>query len=161
MIVVFFLVSATALLPLVLLPVLGVADGFLVARSYFNDTQLVLIGSFLLAIAFERVRLHRRAAHFLLEILGGRPCNLIAGFAFASFIASTLLSNTATTILVLPMAQAVLIRLQIARNLVLQGCDSVSFNKRQKRERLRDLFVCNYVGVQLKPPKNGIQIKTQ
>ncbi len=118
---------------------MGVADGFLVARSYFNDTQMVLIGSFLLAIAFERVRLHRRAAHFLLEILGGRPCKLISGFALASFVASTLLSNTATTILVLPMAQAVLIRLQIARNALLkQSCDSVSFNKRQEQEHLSD-----------------------
>ena len=104
---------------------MGVADGAIVARSYFNDTQLVLIGSFLLAIALERVQLHRRVAHYLLDLLGSRPFHIISGFAMASCAVSTLLSNTATTIIVLPMAQAVLIRLQIAQNDVHHHCPSL------------------------------------
>ncbi len=53
-------VPATALVPLILFPLMGVMDGKATAKSYFSDTQFVFIGSFLLAVAIEEAQLHRR-----------------------------------------------------------------------------------------------------
>ena len=53
-------VPATALVPLILFPLMGVLDGKATAKSYFSDTQFVFIGSFLLAVAIEEAQLHRR-----------------------------------------------------------------------------------------------------
>jgi len=98
-------ISATALLPLVLFPLLGVLDGKQIAHAYMNDTQFVFLGSFLLAVAIEEAQLHRRAALNMLKMLGLQPKWLILGFCLTTFCLSMCLSNTATTIMLTPLAQ--------------------------------------------------------
>jgi len=114
-------VGVTAMLPLVLYPILGILDGKSVAKCYFSDTHFVFVGSFFLAIAVERVNLHRRIALNLLLLLGVKPRNLLFGFSFATFLLSTCLSNTATAIMVIPLAMAVVDQLERPREE--QSCD--------------------------------------
>mmetsp|Transcript_16113 Transcript_16113/g.36840 ORF Transcript_16113/g.36840 Transcript_16113/m.36840 type:complete len:674 (-) Transcript_16113:57-2078(-) len=108
-------VGVTAMLPLVLYPILGIMDGKSVAKCYFSDTHFVFVGSFFLAIAVERVNLHRRIALNLLLLLGVKPKNLLFGFSFSTFLLSTCLSNTATAIMVIPLAMAVVDQLERPR----------------------------------------------
>jgi hypothetical protein len=100
-------ISATALLPLVLFPLLGVLDGRTVSSKYLNDTQFTFIGSFLVAAAIEEAQLHRRAALSMLRVLGVQPKWLLIGFCLVTFGISMCLSNTATAIMLTPLAQAV------------------------------------------------------
>ena len=81
-------------------------------KCYMSDTHFVFIGSFFLADAVERVQLHRRIALRLISLLGIKPLWLLWGFCFASFSLSTCLSNTATAIMVTPLAFAVLDHVQ-------------------------------------------------
>lgn len=102
--------AATALLPLALFPVLGIAPGKIIATAYINSTIFLFLGGFLLALAMERWQLHRRIALFIIGIAGGRPDTLVLGFMVAAAVLSMWISNTATAIMMLPMALAILSR---------------------------------------------------
>lgn len=102
--------AATALLPLALFPVLGVAPGKEIAGAYINSTIFLFLGGFLLALAMERWDLHRRIALLIIGVAGGRPDALILGFMAAAALLSMWISNTATAIMMLPMALAILSR---------------------------------------------------
>ena len=108
-------VSVTAMLPLVLFPALGIMSGRETAVCYMSDTHFVFIGSFFLANAVEKVLLHRRIALALMGVLGIKPFWLLFGFCSASFLLSTCLSNTATAIMVIPLAFAVLDRVEASQ----------------------------------------------
>lgn len=103
--------GATALLPVVLFPLLGIMGGKDVAPVYFNSTILLFLGGFLVAIAMERWALHRRIALRVILTVGGTPRRLIWGFLLASWFLSMWISNTACTMMMLPIAMAVIDRL--------------------------------------------------
>jgi solute carrier family 13 (sodium-dependent dicarboxylate transporter), member 2/3/5 len=101
--------AVTALLPLALLPVMGVLKPIEVAQSYGNELILLLAGGFMLSGALESSGAHRRIALGMLRICGGGSGkNLIWGFAFATGLLSMWISNTATTLMMLPVAMAIL-----------------------------------------------------
>ncbi|MCR9141789.1 MAG: SLC13 family permease [bacterium] len=100
--------AATALLPLALFPALGVASGKSIAGAYINSTIFLFLGGFLLALAMERWQLHRRIALRIIGAAGGRPDTLVLGFMLAAALLSMWISNTATAIMMLPMALAIL-----------------------------------------------------
>ncbi len=102
--------SATALLPLILFPVLGIAPTKLVAAKYMNSTVFLLIGGFLIALAMQRWNLHRRIALAVLSVFGSHPIQLLGGFIIATAGLSMWISNTATTLVMLPIALAILNR---------------------------------------------------
>jgi len=104
-------IAATSLLPLVLLPALNVLPAADVARLYVQDLLILLLGGFLLALALERWGLHRRLAIFVLARLGGAPRRLVLGFALAAALVSMWISNSGTTLVLLPIALAVSRRL--------------------------------------------------
>ena len=104
--------AATALLPLGLFPVLGIATSKNVAAQYMNSTVFLLIGGFMLALAMQRWNLHKRIALNVLAIFGGHPVMLLSGFMLATAGLSMWISNTATTLLMLPIALAILARYQ-------------------------------------------------
>ncbi len=108
-------VPVTALLPLVLFPALGIMSGRQTAVCYMSDTHFVFIGSFFLANAVEKVLLHRRIALTLMGVLGMKPFWLLFGFCVASFLLSTCLSNTATAVMMIPLAFAVLDRVEASQ----------------------------------------------
>ncbi|MEX2528139.1 MAG: DASS family sodium-coupled anion symporter [Gemmatimonadota bacterium] len=100
-------IPATALLPLVLFPVLGILDMGGAATPYANELIFLFMGGFFLAFAMERWNLHRRIALTILGWVGEGPRALVLGFMVASGFLSMWISNTATAAMMLPIAMAV------------------------------------------------------
>ena len=101
-------VYATGLLPLALFPLLGVVDITAAARPYANPLIFLFMGGFMIALAMQRWGLHTRIALSLLTLTGTRARNLIGGFMIATAALSMWVSNTATTMMMLPIALSVL-----------------------------------------------------
>ena len=101
-------IAATALLPLALLPLMGVMNVGAAAAPYANPVIYLFLGGFVLATAFERSGLHRRLALRLLTLVGTRPDRVIGGFMLTGGFISMWVSNTAATLMLLPLATSVL-----------------------------------------------------
>jgi sodium-dependent dicarboxylate transporter 2/3/5 len=102
-------IPATSLIPLSVLPLLGVLTPVQVAQSYGNSLILLLLGGFILATALEKNGAHRRIALAMVKAFGGSSSRrLVFGFMAASAVLSMWISNTATTLMLLPVALAVL-----------------------------------------------------
>ena len=96
--------AATALLPLALFPVLGVAAVDAVAAPYANPLIFLFLGGFVIALAIERSGLHRRIALNVVHAVGAREDFQVGGVMLATAGLSMWVSNTATTIMMLPVA---------------------------------------------------------
>lgn len=101
-------IAATALLPLVLLPPLGIATVNAAAAPYANPVIYLFFGGFVLAAAFERSGLHRRLALALISVVGTKPDRIVAGFMLAAGLISMWVSNTASVLMLLPLAYSFL-----------------------------------------------------
>jgi sodium-dependent dicarboxylate transporter 2/3/5 len=97
-------ISATALLPLAVLPLIGAASMKAAAAPYADPIVFLFIGGFILAACVERWRLHERIALSIAVQAGGRPMALVGGFMIASALISMWISNTATTLMLAPIA---------------------------------------------------------
>lgn len=104
--------AATALVPVVLFPVLGIMDGKDVSTLYFNHIIFLFLGGFLVAMAMERWNLHRRLALRLLLLFGTRPTRILLGFMAATAFLSMWISNTATSMMMVPIALAIVANLE-------------------------------------------------
>jgi solute carrier family 13 (sodium-dependent dicarboxylate transporter), member 2/3/5 len=102
--------AATALLPLGLFPVLGIASSQSTATQYMNSIVFLLIGGFMIALAMQRWHLHKRIALNVLALFGGQPTRMLLGFMLATAGLSMWISNTATTLMMLPIALAIVNR---------------------------------------------------
>jgi sodium-dependent dicarboxylate transporter 2/3/5 len=100
--------AATALLPLVLFPLFGIAEVSDVASPYANDIIFLFMGGFMLALAMQRWNLHRRIALAIVATVGTSPVMLIAGFMLATGFITMWVSNTATAVMMLPIGLSVL-----------------------------------------------------
>ena len=105
-------VGATALAPAVLFPMLGVMSAKEVAPVYMRDLVMLFLGAFIIALGLERWGVHRRMALFIIAKVGDSPRRLVLGFMAASAFLSLWINNTATTLLMLPIAMAVLARVE-------------------------------------------------
>ena len=103
-------IPATALLPLALFPLLGIGSIDAAAAPYANPIVFLFLGGFLIALAIERWNLHRRIALTVIAHVGAREDLQIAGFMIATAGLSMWVSNTATTVLMLPVALSVVPR---------------------------------------------------
>ena len=101
-------VSATALVPIVALPLLGVMDVAKAAAPYAHPLVFLFLGGMLIAKAVEQWNLHRRIALNILSVVGPAPDRVMAGFMAATGFLSMWLSNTATTLMMLPIAISVI-----------------------------------------------------
>jgi len=101
-------IAATALLPVVLFPLLGVAPIEQATAPYASSVIFLFFGGFMIALAMQRWRLDRRIALGTLRLVGTRPAQMIGGFMLATAALSAFVSNTATTALMLPIAASVL-----------------------------------------------------
>jgi len=102
--------AATALLPLVLFPLLGVRAVSDVAPRYGDDMVFLFFGGFVVALAVESAGLHRRLAVAILIALGTSARRLVWAFLLVTAGLSMWLSNTATTLMMLPIASGVVDR---------------------------------------------------
>ncbi|MCP3919527.1 MAG: SLC13/DASS family transporter [bacterium] len=100
-------IPATAMLPVVLFPVLGILPGSHTASLYFNNLIFLFIGGFIFALAMQRWDLHRRIALGILSKVGTGPRRMIFGFMASTWFLSMWISNTATTMMMVPMAMAI------------------------------------------------------
>ena len=99
--------AATALLPLALAPLIGLAPIEAVAPSYAHPLILLFLGGFLIARAVETSGLHARIAHGLLARAGTDPARILAALMAATGFLSLWISNTASAMVVAPIAAAV------------------------------------------------------
>ena len=101
-------VPVTALLPIVLFPLFGIAGIKESTASYAHPIIYLFLGGFLLALAIEKWDLHRRIALTILLSTGANARSLMAGFMITSALLSMWISNTATTIMLLPIGLAII-----------------------------------------------------
>lgn len=99
--------GVTALLPLVLLPVLGVLSVRDAAAPYADRIVFLFMGGFILALAMERWNLHRRIALLVMLLVGTSPRRLLLGIMAATALLSMWVSNTATALMMIPIALGV------------------------------------------------------
>jgi sodium-dependent dicarboxylate transporter 2/3/5 len=104
--------AVTALLPLALFPLLGIADARRTPQNYFNEIIVLYLGGFFIALALEKWNLHKRIALALLNRVGVSPGAVIGGFLLATSLLSMWISNTATALMMLPIGLAVVTQLE-------------------------------------------------
>lgn len=97
-------IAATSLLPLVVLPLTGAASQRAAALPYADPTVLFLLGGFIVAMGVERWGLHARVALSIVSRVGARPRSILAGFMGAAALISMWISNTATCLMLAPIA---------------------------------------------------------
>ncbi|MDN5765097.1 MAG: DASS family sodium-coupled anion symporter [Humibacillus sp.] len=103
-------IPATALVPLVVFPVLGDDVEFNAVGARYGDSIIFLfMGGFMLALAMQRWNLHRRIALLTVRAMGTKPPQVIAGFMIATGFLSMWVSNTATAVMMLPIGVSVLL----------------------------------------------------
>ena len=97
-------IYVTALIPLILLPILTSANFQEVALPYANQTIFLFLGGFILAIAIEKVNLHKRFAYFILSKNGTTLKSILFSFMIIAYLTSMWIINTATAMMLLPIA---------------------------------------------------------
>jgi sodium-dependent dicarboxylate transporter 2/3/5 len=100
--------GVTALLPLVLFPALEIAEAKSLAAYYAHPLVYLFFGGFVLALALEKTGLHYRIALWILRKTGTKDHQLLVGFMLATAFMSMWISNTATAIMMLPIASSVI-----------------------------------------------------
>ncbi len=101
-------IAVTALLPLLLFPLLNVAEMQEVSQHYGNPIIFLFFGGFVMALALQKVNLHRRIALNIVKLTGTSPERVILGFMIATAFMSMWISNTASTVVMLPIALSVI-----------------------------------------------------
>jgi sodium-dependent dicarboxylate transporter 2/3/5 len=100
--------AVTALLPVLLFPLLGIARPADAAQAYAHPLVFLFLGGFVIALTIERWNLHRRVAIAVVSVAGVRPDRLIGGFMLATAGLSMWVSNTATTLMMVPIGLSVI-----------------------------------------------------
>jgi solute carrier family 13 (sodium-dependent dicarboxylate transporter), member 2/3/5 len=110
-------IAATALVPLAIFPVFGIVSVREASLPYADPIVMLLLGGFVIALAVEKWNLHARIALHVVLRFGAKPALLILGFMVASSALSMWISNTATTLMMIPIA------LKVAQSMEKEGVD--------------------------------------
>lgn len=101
-------IPVTSILPIVLFPLLGIASSGTTIKYYAGNDIYLFMGGFIIALAIEKWNLHRRIALLITSFLGTSPSKQVLGFMCGTAFMSMWISNTATTMMMLPIGLAVL-----------------------------------------------------
>ena len=110
-------IAVTSLLPMAYLPIMGIATKAAATTPYAHPVIMLLFGGFMMAMAMQRWNLHKRIALNILIRVGGHPSSLIGGFMLATAVLSMWISNTASALMMMPIA------LSVAENIAPDGVD--------------------------------------
>jgi sodium-dependent dicarboxylate transporter 2/3/5 len=135
--------SATSLLPIVLIPALTERTVAQTTAPYANPVVFLFLGGFLIAIAMEKWNLHRRVALWTISRVGFKPRQMVLGVMLATGFISMWVSNTATTLMMLPIALSMLV-------LVAEHSD------RAPAEQLRRFAICITLSVAWSATMGGL-----
>ncbi len=100
--------QVTALMPLILFPLLGVEEIAVISREYMNKVQFLFAGGFIIALAIQKWNLHKRVALNILKFSGLNSRGIVASFMVASAVLSMWVMNTSTAIMLLPVGISVI-----------------------------------------------------
>ena len=117
--------QVTALMPLVLFPLLGVVEIGVISKEYMNKVQFLFAGGFIIAIAIQKWGLHKRVALNILRLSGLNANGIVASFMLASALLSMWVMNTSTAIMLLPVAISVI---KVITDTVNEIDDNQSYN---------------------------------
>ncbi|QQS37284.1 MAG: SLC13/DASS family transporter [Ignavibacteriales bacterium] len=106
--------AATSLVPLILFPLTGLMKGEEIASAYINSVIFLFLGGFMLAIAMENSGLHKRIALKIITMFGASINSIILGFMFSTAFLSMWISNTATAVMMLPIAMSIIAKIEAA-----------------------------------------------
>ncbi|GAB5418123.1 MAG: SLC13 family permease [Crocinitomicaceae bacterium] len=109
-------IYVTALLPLVLAVPLGVLDTSQLAQAYGHKFIFLFLGGFMLSLALEKWGVHQRIAELIIRAIGSSKSRILLGFLLATALLSMWVSNTATALMMLPMALAVIDKIPKKKN---------------------------------------------
>lgn len=104
--------AVTALLPMILLPVLGIEDSKNTAFQYMDPIIFLFIGGFIIAYAIERWQLHQRIALKILMFVGTSPSRILLGVMLTTYSISMWISNTATVMMLISAVLAVIVQIE-------------------------------------------------
>jgi sodium-dependent dicarboxylate transporter 2/3/5 len=105
-------ISVTALLPIVLFPLTGGMDLSTTTAAYGHKLVFLFVGGFMIALAIEKWHLHKRLALNIIRMTGSNKSRVILGFMLATAFLSMWISNTATSIMILPVGLAIISQLK-------------------------------------------------
>ena len=109
-------IYVTALLPLVLAVPLGVLEPDALAKTYGHKFVFLFFGGFMLSLALEKWGVHKRIAELIIRRIGNSKSRVLLGFLLATALLSMWVSNTATALMMLPMALAVIDKIPQKKN---------------------------------------------
>ena len=117
--------QVTALMPLILFPLLNVEEIALISREYMNKVQFLFAGGFIIALAIQKWGLHKRVALNILKFSGLNSQGIVASFMVASAVLSMWVMNTSTAIMLLPVGISVI---KVINDTVSDITDNQKFN---------------------------------
>lgn len=122
-------IPATSLLPIILFPLTEAVQTKVVTGAYADNNIFLFMGGFILALALEKWNLHKRIALAIISVVGTSPNALIGGFMIATAFLSMWVSNTATAMMMLPIATAVIFKMNESLKEINDPAVSAKFSK--------------------------------
>ena len=138
-------IAVTSLIPLAVFPLLGIQTADVVSKAYIDKNIFLFLGGFIIALGIEKWGLHQRLALHIVRILGTSPRRMVLGFMLATAFLSMWISNTASTLLMLPIGLALMSSLD---KLPLD-LESLSLSERDRLEKTRAAAVGQFMAVLL------------
>jgi solute carrier family 13 (sodium-dependent dicarboxylate transporter), member 2/3/5 len=150
-------IPATAMIPLVLFPLFNISGITATAAPYANPMIFLFLGGFLLAIGMQEWGLHRRIALNIINVIGSRPRSIILGFIISTAFMSMWVSNTAATMMMLPIALSVI---QLTKNMEHSAADTRQYHNFAISLMLAIAFAANVggLGTVIGTPTNALLI---